>query len=245
MLDKIFTLNLSLQTLDGIACHNGELELEEYRPAPLNGFTEFDYNIEKCYIDGNHVLKLVPSTLEGCVMRISDIIAYLGKDRHDAEKSKLYNLEPFSDNGIGVINAEIANNLIVNIIENSYGKPYIKMDNKHFNALMQAKKDNYQKIYNAPEQAKTDSIVKEMATKIYEKLLFDLDNSITSSPIFTHHIEYLNKPYYRKNQPYLDTEKNQIVVDYIASMTDDYFIELFHHLFPKSILKLEYFGYFE
>lgn len=245
VLDKIFTLNLSLQTLDGIACHNGELELEEYRPAPLNGFTEFDYNIEKCYIDGNHVLKLVPSTLEGCVMRISDIIAYLGKDRHDAEKSKLYNIEPFSDNGIGVINAEIANNLIVNIIENSYGKPYIKMDNKHFNALMQAKKDNYQKIYNAPEQAKTDSIVKEMAAKIYEKLLFDLDNSITSSPIFTHHIEYLNKPYYRKNQPYLDTEKNQIVVDYIASMTDDYLIELFHYLFPKSSLKLEYFGYFE
>ena len=32
VLDTIFPLNISLQVLDGIACHNGELELEEYRP---------------------------------------------------------------------------------------------------------------------------------------------------------------------------------------------------------------------
>jgi dGTPase len=35
------------------------------------------------------------------------------------------------------------------------------------------------------------------------------------------------------------------VVDYIASMTDDYFIDLHHHLFPDSPYKVEYTGYFE
>ena len=41
------------------------------------------------------------------------------------------------------------------------------------------------------------------------------------------------------------TEPNQIVVDYIAGMTDNYLIELHHHLFPDSPLRVEYKGYFD
>ena len=245
VLDKIFPLNLSLQTLDGIASHNGELELEEYRPTTLSSFVEFDKKIEDCYIDSKNVLKMIPSTLEGAVMRISDIIAYLGKDRHDAEKSHLLESLPFEDNGIGVINAEIVNNLIVNIIENSYNKPYIKMDKECFDALNKAKRDNYNVIYLDKEHTKTDAVIKKMMAEIYSKLLLDLENGNLSSPIFTHHVDYINKPYYKRDLPYMETEKNQIVVDYIASMTDDYFIELYHHLFPASALDVKYKGYFK
>ena len=245
VLDKIFPLNISLQTLDGIASHNGELELSEYKPTTLSSFDEFDKKIEDCYIDSKNVLKLVPSTLEGCVMRISDIIAYLGKDRHDAEKGKLFDTLPFADDGIGVINAEIVNNLIVNIIENSYNKPYIKMDSDCFNALIKAKKENYALIYLDKSHVESDNVIKEMMTKVYEKLLSDLKNKNLSSTIFTHHIDYVNKPYYKRYVPYIETEENQIVVDYIASMTDDYFIELFKHLFPSSTLELKYKGYFD
>ena len=89
VLDKIYPCNLSLQTLNGIASHDGEMELSEYRPKELNNFNDFDEQIEACYIDKDNVKKLLtPSTLEGCVMRISDIIAYLGKDRQDAEDRK-------------------------------------------------------------------------------------------------------------------------------------------------------------
>ena len=35
------------------------------------------------------------------------------------------------------------------------------------------------------------------------------------------------------------------MVDYIASMTDDYFIDLHHYLFPDSSYKVEYSGYFD
>jgi dGTPase len=34
-------------------------------------------------------------------------------------------------------------------------------------------------------------------------------------------------------------------VDYIASMTDDYFIDLHHYLFPDSTYKVQYRGYFD
>ena len=80
VIDRIFPLNISLQTLDGVICHNGELELKEYRPVPYEDFALFDQKMEQCYIDTEAIKKLVPSTLEGCVVRVSDIIAYLGKD---------------------------------------------------------------------------------------------------------------------------------------------------------------------
>ena len=246
VLDKIFPYNISLQTLNGIASHDGEMELCEYHPQPLENFEDFDNQIEDCYIDKKNVRKLVPATLEGCVMRISDIIAYLGKDRQDAERAHIVENKEFDNGAIGTYNAEIINNLIVNIIENSYGKPYIKMDEEHFEALKKAKNDNYELIYKN-DSVKDDmySVVKPMMSEMYEKLLEDLVSNNTDSPIFTHHIDYINKAHYKRDIPYEETEPNQIVVDYIASMTDDYFIELYHHLFPNSDKKIEYKGYFD
>ena len=246
VLDKIYPYNISLETLSGIASHDGELELSEYRPAPLDSFEKFDEMIESCYVDKANVKKLVPSTLEGCVMRISDIIAYLGKDRQDAEKASLISTDSFSPSDIGERNAEIINNLIVNIIENSYGHDYIKMDELHFKALASAKSENYQKIYLSPAVAeKFDAIIKPMMEELYEKLLSDLIRGNTESPIFTHHINYVNLAHYERDIPYEKTEPNQLVVDYIASMTDDYFTDLYCHLFPESGLKIQYRGYFD
>ena len=246
VLDKIFPYNISLQTLNGIAAHDGEMELCEYHTKPLYNFDDFDNQIEECYLDKKNVRKLSPATLEAAVMRISDIIAYLGKDRQDAEKADVLKTDAYEDCAIGTYNAEIINNLIVNIVENSYGKPYIKMDAEHFEALKKAKADNYDLIYrNDIVKAEMQSIIKPMMSAMYEKLLEDLINENKSSPIFTHHINYINKAHYKREAPYEQTEPNQIVVDYIASMTDDYFIDLYAHLFPKSDLKITYKGYFD
>ncbi len=245
VLDSIYPYNISLQTLSGIASHDGEMELSEYRPKPLDSFAEFDRQMENCYLDKENVKKLVPSTLEACVMRISDIIAYLGKDRQDAEKAKLICGSDFENGTIGTYNAEIINNLIVNIIENSYSKPYIKMDEEHFKALKKAKADNYERIYkNDTVSDVTSNTIKPMMNEVYERLLSDLVNENKSSPIFTHHIDYVNKAFYKRVMPYEANEPNQIVVDYIASMTDDYFVDLYAFLFPESKKKIEYKGYF-
>ena len=246
VLDKIYPLNISLQTLSGIAAHDGEYELAEYRPRPLDSFEEFDRQIEECYINKAAVKKLAPSSLEGCVMRISDIIAYLGKDRLDASLAKLVGYDDFTPTVIGSSNSEIINNMIVNIIENSYGKPYITMDSDHFEALRTAKAENYKLIYDSTDnRKKTNEMVKPMMADIYDKLLEDLTTGRKVSPIFTHHIAYINRSHHTRFVPYEDDEPNQIVVDYIASMTDDYFIDLHAFLFPKSPYKIEYKGYFQ
>ncbi len=246
VLDGIFPYNISLQTLDGILCHNGEFELEEYHPSSLSSFGEFDEIIEKCYLDRAFADKLMPSTLEGAVVRISDIIAYLGKDRQDAVRTNTVDEHDFERLEIGLINAEIINNLVVNIIENSFGKPYIKLDTVHFNALKKAKAENYAKIYNnAAASVKLGVTVKPMMSEMYDKLLCDLMERNTSSPIFTHHLDFVNNIHYKRCAPYEESDANQIVVDYIASMTDDYFIELYHHLFPNSDLGVQYIGYFD
>lgn len=242
VLDKMHPYNLSLQVLNGIAAHNGELELAEYHPVPVKDFAEFDAIMERCCIDRAFADKIMPCTLEGAVVRISDIIAYLGKDRQDAILAKAITATEFSEAEIGTVNSEIVNNLIVNVIENSYGKPYIKLDDKHFQALKRAKAENYEKIYNrAGKVTGTEGIVKPMMQNVYGQLLDDVRSGNTSSPIFRHHI----LPQSQCMEGYEKTEANQLVVDYIASMTDDYFIELHQLLFPTSDLHLCYHGYFE
>lgn len=246
VLDGIFPYNISLQTLNGIAAHNGELESEEYHPQPLGSFEEFDRIIEACYTDPAAVQSMMPCTLEGAVVRLSDIIAYLGKDRQDAARAKMAEESVFANEDIGSINAEIINNLVVNVIENSYGKPYIKLDAKHFKALRKSRLENYARIYNyAASFARLDTTVKPMMTEIYGQLLDDLRKGRKSSPIFTHHIDYVNAAHYKRDMPYEAADPHQIVIDYIASMTDSYFIELHSYLFPNSHLRVEYKGYFD
>ncbi len=246
VLDKIFPYNITLQTLDGIAAHNGELECIEYRPRPLESFEEFDELIESCYQDNNNIKKLVPSTLEGCVVRISDIIAYLGKDRQDAERAGIIEgNEDFENGKIGKHNAEFINNLSVNIIENSYGKDYIKLDEEYFTALSEAKKQNYDLIYKDKKVKQAlENIIRPMMGEIYERLLDDLLRGKRDSPVFSHHISYVNKAHYKRKEPYENSAPDTIVADYIASMTDDYFIDLHSYLFPESNLKIDYVGYF-
>ncbi|MBE7044991.1 MAG: HD domain-containing protein [Ruminococcaceae bacterium] len=246
VLDRIFPYNISLQTLNGIAAHDGEMELCEYHTKPLDSFSTFDEQMEACYLDKRNVRKLVPATMEGCVMRISDIIAYLGKDRQDAERTNVIENSRFADGAIGTYNAEIINNLIVNIVENSYGKPYIKMDEVHFEALKKAKADNYELIYkNSTVRDVLHQTVQPMMAEVYKRLFTDFVEGKKDSPIFTHHIAYVNRAHYQHDVPYTETEPNQIVVDYIASMTDDYFIDLYAYLFPGSKKKILYKGYFE
>lgn len=246
VLDKVLHLNLSLQTLDGILCHNGESEFMEYRPSQLSSFDEFDKKVEKCYIDEAAIKKLIPNTLEGCVVRISDIIAYIGKDRQDAIKTHMIPSENiFEESSIGTYNAMIINNLIVNIVENSFGKDCIMMDESHFKALKKAKKDNYELIYLAGDTTdKYNTLIRPMFSKLYMKILDELALNHTDSPVFRHHIEtveHANR--FNESRSYRCEEPNMIAVDFIASMTDDYFIDLYEYYFGDS--GIEYISYFD
>ena len=177
------------------------------------------------------------------------MVAYLGKDRQDAKKAKLIeSSDIFTQGEIGVENAEIINNMIVNIVENSYRKDYIMLDSKYYDAMKIAKKENYEQIYF---NKKLDRIYSEnvapMFREVYEKLYADLIRGDEDSVIFKHHIEFVEeaRSYYETSRPYTEEEPNRIVTDYIASMTDDYFVDLYHHLFPNGKYYVNYKSYFE
>lgn len=249
VLDEIMNRNISLQTLDGILCHNGEFAMQEYRPVAIEDFERFNKKYGECYVDEQAIGKLVPYTLEACVVRVCDMIAYLGKDRQDAQRANLIsNDDIFDEQAFGKSNPEIINNLVVNIVENSYGKDCIVMDDEYYKAIKATKKENYEKIYfnEAVEKTYKESIGPMFHT-MYDKLLVDAKNYDKNSIIYKHHIEFVkqNTITYGYEQ-YLDTTSpEQMVVDYIASMTDDYFVDLYEYLFPNSPYKIEYVSYFE
>jgi len=84
-----------------------------------------------------------------------------------------------------------------------------------------------------------------MMEEIYGQLLDDVKKGNETSPIFTHHIRQVESLSPSNALAYKKSEPNQLVVDYIASMTDDYFVELYQFLFPESDHKLIYKGYFD
>lgn len=249
VLDGIIHRNISLQTLDGVLCHNGELELQEYAPCEMSTFVEYEEKVEKCYVDESYIGELIPCTIEGCVMRICDIIAYLGKDRQDAMRLGLVAKEAFSGGAIGATNGEIINNLIVNLIENSYGKPYLKMDGEYFKALRQAKTENYEMIYNNKQLNDLyEGQIRPMFGELYEELLRQAKAHDKNGILYRHHMNYVKENNWydaAEYAAYEATEPNQIVVDYLASMTDDYFIALYHYLFPKGRHDVKFTGYFD
>ncbi len=252
VLDSLFRRNLTLQSLDGILSHNGEFEQQEYRPRPLHSFDELDARVEDCMTRGEEAVnEQIPSTLEGCVVRICDMIAYLGKDRQDAITAHIIEPETaFTTKEIGTKNAAIINNMTVDIIENSYGKDYILLSPQTYRDLKIAKRENNALIYqNEAVKGEYEHTIQPMFRQVFLRLLQDLKEQNEASPIFRHHIAYVREKtrFYEdeERRDYLNQRPEQIVADYIASMTDDYFISLHSRLFPDSSLKIDYHSYFE
>jgi dGTPase len=248
VLDSIFTRNISLACLSGILCHNGEFGKQEYRPQELAGFGEYDRLVEGCYLHKEAVGHLVPSTLEGCVVRICDMVAYVGKDRQDAARITDDGLDDaFEQRAVGQSNAQIINNISVDIIENSYGKDHIRLSDTNFKELEHIKRENYELIYDNDDVNRTDADVLEaMFKRLYERLYNDLASGDTQSLIYHHHINKVRtqRGYYQASTDYAEEEPNQIVVDYLASMTDDYFVDLHEHYFPGEE-QIGYIPYFK
>ena len=237
VLDKLYRRNISLQTLNGVLAHNGEFACQQLSCSPMEDFSALDGTVEACVADESVIGHLRPSTLEGCVVRVADMIAYLGKDRADAvAMGVLDGLDGFDSSYIGRENAKILNNLTVDIVNNSYGRDRIAMSEEAFHDLKRAKRQNYELIYEREGFADgSGNVVEEMFQEMYGRLLSDVEAGEESSPVFRHHARNLARhSSSRKAEEYMAGESNQIVVDYLASMTDSYFMALYEFLFPRS-----------
>lgn len=218
--------NLTIQVLDGILCHNGEklLKCYEFKTKSKDDFLN---DLKKCLNDKKYTNSLKPMTLEACVVRISDIIGYIGRDLNDAiEVGKIdrENIPISISNILGSNNREIINNLILDIIENSYNKPYIKLSDKVFDALNELIKFNYENIYFKANSKEQLSEYENMFNIVFEKCKYILENELKDQNIYKHFLNKMNDEYKNKNSII------KIIIDYIAGMTDSYFINEFNTL---------------
>ena len=232
----ILNSNLTLQTLSGIISHNGEKVCKEYTPSVLTDFDAFDALLEKCYIENDYHKQLRPSTLEGCVVRISDMIAYAGKDRQDLYRAKLITDKQFKkERLIGTNNSDIISNIVINIIKNSIESPSLNMDQEVFDDLKDLIAENY-------------DIIKPLLEKLYNRLVEDVESRNFESPVFQHYLnDSIQGRYYReKPKGRIIASPDDIVTDFIASMTDDYFVDICKnlHIDDERIKKLKYHEYF-
>ncbi|MGN1371201.1 MAG: deoxyguanosinetriphosphate triphosphohydrolase family protein [Candidatus Coprovivens sp.] len=218
--------NITLQVLDAIMCHNGELELQEYRPKKKTK-EEFLEEYESTYNNKDAVKKLVPMTLEGCVVRISDIIAYIGRDIEDAIRMGVISeVEiPYEISSVlGVTNREIINTINVDLITNSLDKDYLCMSDRVFKALKDLKAFNYEHIYAKSNSKEMLDLYEDMFRKVFKKCLSDIKNNNKDGHIFT---IFLND----MDSDYLDnTTDERKVIDYIAGMTDDFIVSEYNSI---------------
>lgn len=236
VLDKLYGRNISLQTLDGALCHNGEYEQRVFELSGLSSFGEFDRVVDECVSGGGAVIgHLRPMTLEGCVVRISDIIAYVGRDRQDAIEAGLFTGDAFEDGLGGAYNSWILTHASADIIEHSYGKDRIEMSEELFAEIRRAKAENYAKIYRSSGiEGERAEVLARAFELMYERCLDDLHKLDESSFIFRHHITRIEEQLAHYGRTYdWQSDPEQTVVDYIASMTDGYFAELASKFFPQ------------
>jgi dGTPase len=225
-------LNLTAQVLDGIICHNGEILKNEYgcnrSKTPEKLLEEY-----KNSLSGKLKSKeMVPMTLEGCVMRISDVIAYVGRDIEDAIILKLVKREDIPQEItkiLGSKNSEIVNTLITDLVNNSLDKETLVFSPEVFDALNQLKDWNYKNIYLNPKKSTQDEKIKMMFRTVLEECLDELKSGVKKATGINHWCESLGEKY-RETTPL-----PRIVTDYVSGMTDDYLMNAYKEIvMPKS-----------
>lgn len=214
--------NLSLQVLDAIMCHNGEFIEQNYRPISKTKDT-FLQEYHRSYQDPSLIKKLVPMTLEGCVVRISDMIAYLGRDIDDACMLGVFDKKDLPKeivDVLGVHNRDIINTIIMDVIEESIGKNSISISKPIFEAMKKLKKFNMEHIYVKANPKENWERYENMFRCVFDHCMEDLILDRRNGSIFQDFLNY-------KNETYLSCSNARKVIDYIAGMTDDYLLKLY------------------
>ena len=213
-----YTLNLTYEVRDGVVCHYGESKEQSLQP-------DRSKNIKN--IGTRSARKEYPATLEGCVVRISDRIAYLGRDYEDAVEAdiiKHVRLPRDVEKYLGATNSQIVGNLIRDVIQTSKKEPdKIQFSDRLFPSYIALLDFSIRNIY---ESKKLTSQRKRIHMIL--KDLFDLFYEVTKK---TRHDKSKRDHYnggniYQVFYKFLDdmvypneTPDAQIVSDFISGMT--------------------------
>jgi len=221
--------NLTLQVVDGIFCHDGELYPQALEPKKDKNF-ELLHNEMKSKTE-NPSLDIWPMTLEGCVVRIADTISYIGRDIEDAIRLGLIHrqdLPEASKRILGDTNGTIVYTLVEDIVLNSLDSPFVRFSEEVGEALGKLKAFNEANIYRNCRVKEQTPKVKLMFELLFEKYFQDFEVGNEDSDIFSGFLDGMS-PEYREHTPTAG-----IVRDFIAGMTDEYFLNQCHkNLIPR------------
>lgn len=226
-------LNLTLQVLDGIMTHNGEMLSPIYEPMKKDK-DEFLSEYNESYKDLKKSKTYRPMTLEGCVVRISDIIGYIGRDIEDAimiDRFKRSDIPKEIRDVLGDNNRDIVNTIVLDIINESIDKPYIKMSDKVYNALFLLKKFNNDNIYSKSMTKEELDYYEKGINKLYHIYLEDIKSNNKDSIIYKIFIEHQDELYLK------NTNIKRQVIDFIAGMTDDFLVREIKKYNVNSVVK--------
>jgi dGTPase len=225
-------LNLSLQVLDGILCHDGETHLERLSPQRDKTFAVLTEEIRLKLADPQRSLK--PMTLEGCVVRLADTISYIGRDLEDAITLKLVQrdeLVPDIAEGLGRTNGAIVYSLVADLITHSYDKNYVGYSPEVGGLLKRLKEFNYRRIYDNIQIKRETPKIEFLFLHLFERFLADMEAGREDSPIWGDFLAGMDSEYTESHQP------AEIVRDFLASMTDAYFLRTSQELFFPQPLR--------
>ncbi len=239
-------LNLTLQVLDGILCHDGEINEQQLKPLKRNGktwkahFKEYD----DCFTENK--IKRIPMSYEAIAVRFADAISYIGRDIEDAILLKFINrneIPEICQKVLGDTNRKIMNTLIMDLLNYSIDHDTIGYSEQIYEASKELKKFNYEKIYLRRDlmmqKEKSTTFLEELRQKfelIFDQSLKQLEEADYNAPIFKDHIEYIDDVDYNTYYKPLKEERKLtlIVRDYIAGMSDNYFAEIYDRFSKKT-----------
>ena len=158
-------------------------------------------------------------TLEGCVVRISDIIGYIGKDIDDANRLGIFNKETLPENVkkyLGTENTQIMNSIILDIIKNSYNKGYISMSKEVYEAVKTLKKFNYENIYYQAIKEEDRLRYTKTIETLYGVYSRALDLEDKENDIYKEYLNQNTEDYIKNNS---DSQK---IIYYISGTTDNF-----------------------
>ena len=225
-LDRIEDQDLTMQVLEGILCHNGEADDVRITPVPCGSWAAFDKKVQD-NADGRQ--NGASMTLEGCVVKFADTIAYIGRDIQDAKEIGLIDdsvpLPEECTDVLGSTNREIINTLIYDLLENSDSEQegYIAYSPDVEKALIGLRSFSRTNIYNNEKLTTERPKIERMYATLFETYLDDLESGRKETKIVS---DFLKTGW--TSPGYLKTATNaELVRDFIAGMTDRYFAKRF------------------
>jgi dGTPase len=234
-LDRIEDQDLTMQVLDGILSHNGEADDLRIKPLPCGSWAAFDKKVQD---NADDIRSEAPMTLEGCVVKFADTIAYIGRDIQDAKEIGLIDdslpLPEECTAVLGSSNREIINTLIYDLLENSESENegYIAYSRSVEKALIRLRQFSRINIYNNEKLTVERPKIKRMFATLFETYLDDLESGRRNTKIVSDFIETgWTSP------RYLETATDaELVRDFIAGMTDRYFAKRFEEcVIPRRV----------